>query len=642
MKSDIFNFDVKANDGPRNAFPIGYATLFSSPVGLLIPCYVEDVKSKDKLRLDVDSFTRTRPVNTAAFMAFDQKIDFWFVPYRLLWSAYNDWRLSQSFPKRSTDIRSVGNQYLLPHTTWSSINSFITNLPALSSPDSSDYWITPTAAHCLRMLDMLNYGAVAHSSYSTLSFSDSFITSGKPSSLANLFGDLCSSMQNSGLFFNYFRLAAFQCIYMHGYRNEEFEPLNPTFYNVDSLFSSSANANKLPTPINAPSGEYPTPTISLPYYLINGSIGPNNPLATNYDSINLRKLFTPRYKNWRKDLFTSLKPESGFDSATAPVIPSQLQPGGTGTSFDWSSGSASDFGQLTPPGFSNSTDTTARLANPSQVIPVSSNFAYLYARNIYQLLASDKFSRSMIYGNKSYKDQMRALFGVNVDEPSVPRYLGSFENTINISEIVATAAGSDGDPDASTSILGELAGKGIGREGRHCFESDFDEDGIVLGIHYIMPRNNYDSYRCSRFNTKVSRFDYFYPQFDGLGLQPYYVYERGLFTPFGTSGAAATQILNPTSLLGYGPRYAEYKTRQAETHGAFMTGQSDYDWTLSNNGFGVESASNILNYKIIPTITDRIFSVGYNGSIATDPFLCYMHFNVTRVSNLERIGVPSI
>lgn len=619
----LFKRDVKANSSPRNAFDISYSSIFSSPCGLILPCYIEDVKAKDKIKLNATSVCRTRPVNTSAFMQFDEVVDFFYVPYRLIWSAYNQWRLSQSFPHSSSSLYNVGNQYLLPHCTWTNVYSGL-KLINNSSNKLETAFLSPNVPDCLRLLDLLNYGAIPSSNFSSHSFEQSLDAN---SELDSAFNKLYTKMDNSGLRFNYFRLAAYQCVYQHAFRNVEYEPMDASYYNCDSLFLQGADA---PTPINDSQLSRSTP-VNLLW----------SPVGVQSNVINLRKLFTPRYKNYRDDLFTKLKPQSGFDSSTMPLIPIQGDPGANGSSFDWPIDPS--LLPVTPEtlDFDLLQKTPANTANPVMPLPVSNDVTFMYAQNIYQLLARDKFARSMVYADKTYASQMKALFGVtDTYDEHKPQYLGSFNNSVSISDVVATGAGSDGEGvNASTSVLGEIAGKGYGNTSNKVFERTFDEDGIVIGMHYIMPRNNYDSYRTNKFNTKVSRFDYFYPQFDGLGLQPTFSYERGLF---GGEITAEPTILSITGVLGYSPRYYEYKTRQSETHGSFQSFQPDYDWTLSNNIFNIENGANYLNYKINPCITDRLFTVKYDGSMQTDPFICYFHFDATRVSDLEAFGTPSL
>ncbi len=161
----IFGFpDIKAHS-PRNAFDMSHDTLFNSPAGMLLPAYVEDVMAGDKLKLSCKNFTRTNAVNTAAYMSFSEKVDFYFVPYRLLWSAYNQWRLGTAQPRSSVALQDISRLQFHPVAMWS---DFVYRF----NPDDPgepinhvvfDKWpfdtlgmpITPFA---IRMLDLLGYG----------------------------------------------------------------------------------------------------------------------------------------------------------------------------------------------------------------------------------------------------------------------------------------------------------------------------------------------------------------------------------------------------------------------------------------------------------------------------------------------------
>lgn len=615
-KSDIYNISPETDKGPRNSFDLSHSFLFTAPCGEILPCYCEDVKMGDKIKLSLLSVTRTRPVNTAAFMSFDQKIDFWFIPYRLLWSAYEQWRLSQTIRRSSLDLQNVGLQDFLPYTSWNSLGVFASSNKKVATANDPS---VPTLASAVRFLDLLGYGLPPFSNI-TMTLSAFKAPDAKISSSLNSY---FLSLDSSGLRMNYFRLAAFQCVYMSSYRNEEYEVLDPSYYNCDSLFVTGTNP--YPSPLNGDSA------------VANGTsflkVDSSNPILT------LNKLFTPRYKNWRKDLFTSLKPTSGY-SSNGPQI---NYPALAGSDFSWpalshpSSGSSEyASGRNFNNGFSGNYQSLG-LSGTVENDKLQGS-ALLYSHNIRALMSQDKFTRLMIYADKNYSAQMRALFGVDVKEPNVPRYLGSFRSDVSISDVTATSAGSDGDTDnESTTVLGQLAGKGYGQNSDKVFEESFGEDGIVMGVQYIMPRNNYDAYRINRFNTKISRWDYFYPEFDGLGMQPVFAYERNL--P-GQSLDDGGQVVPSTTVLGYAARFSEYKCRQSETHGCFAANQPDNNWTLSNNQFGIVSAGDFACYKILPNITDRIFSMKYDGSQATDPFMCYLQYQVTKVSNMEALGVP--
>lgn len=671
--ADLFNREVRANKSPRNAFDLSYSTLFTSPAGMLLPVYHQHVKRGDKLKLNVSSLTRTQPVVTPAYMAFDEKTDFWFVPYRLIWSDYDNWRLGQTYRHRTTELSGVGTQNYLPFTTFGSIAAYF---KSFSTTPPADSYLMPTIVSAVRYLDLLNYSFPTDSvNLGYIDYNSLFL----PSPTGENAGERNQAVLNLVEYYisldretpvNYFSLAAFQCIYMHSYRNDEYELMDPSYYNVDNLFTNLNSDNS--TYIKEPSSL----GVSTNYYLVPFERVTNPSSISN--RVCLSKLFTPRYKNWRKDIFTSAKPNAGFNVGVSGL---QIGTGALGNSSTYGSGfywPTQDGSRHFPldGGLTDQKDdrysldvTTSSLydsdkidwtyqtdgSNPANVVQrlytqivkgtgSSTNdfgLTFLYPQNLRNLMAQDKFSRAALYAKKDVASQIKALFGENYNDPHDPVYLGSYSTNVNIDDVTATAAGEVG---ASSSILGELAGKvkqGDNKNG--VFERSFDDDGIVIGVHYVMPRNNYDSNRLSRWNTKVSRFDYYYPQFDGLGYQPVLSYERYLTLNLVRDGY-------PTSLFGFAPRYYEYKQRTNEVHGSFQSNQPDSYWTLSNNGLDYlqtgtgepVSANDPRIYKILPNITDRIFNTMFDGSVVTDPFHHYYYFNATLVSDMEVYGTPSL
>ena len=640
-RSNLFNREVRASKSPRNAFDLGYSTLFSTPVGLLLPAYVQEVKAGDKMKLNLSNVTRTRPLNTSAFMAFDEKIDFWYVPTYLLWSAYDEWRLAQNFPHSTVQLQKAGVQCLCPFTSYKSLVAFLDTFSGTTSSANPFY----TGAHVLRMLDLCLYGAYNAQDISNFTGNFSEDNTNSDSALAAAVKTFYTSLGENSIPINYFRLAAFQCIYMCHYRNEEYEQQDPSYYNLDSLFQQE--------PINRVDTSVPPNGLSSASWLTpdNSFFGTDSPPKRTQYLPSWRKLITPRFKNWRQDIFTSAKPSSGFSSASG-ISQSSNQ---NGSDFYWPTsasvyiGSNSSSEKVTTGAFppSSGSETIFATSSSNKSVPVahlagnvstdSQVYTLLYPQQIYNLIAQDKFLRASVYANKNLADQYKALFGDDYEDTHIPSYLGSFSTTVNISDVTATAAGNDGDAgNLSSSLLGEIAGKGYNTSGKDgVFSRSFDYDGVVIGVHYVMPRNNYDSSRISKFNTKLSRYDYFYPAFDGLGLQPVFMFERN-FTAASRSGMPVN------SLFGYAPRFYEYKQRTNEVHNGFQSNQSDRDWTLANNGYDAVTASDFWNYKIRPDITDRIFTVAWNTAPATDPFQCYFSFDVTLISNMEVYGTPSI
>ena len=158
--------------------------------------------------------------------------------------------------------------------------------------------------------------------------------------------------------------------------------------------------------------------------------------------------------------------------------------------------------------------------------PQQPNFSAMAIRSV---LALEKMAQIAQLAPKTYKAQMLARYGVKVDtcDYCACRYLGSFDSSIDVGEVVATAA-------SSTNKLGQVAGRGVGAGNGH-IKFNCDEDGIIMGMHYIRPQIQYNSDALNPFNRKLNRSDFYMPEFDALGMQPVFSSERqglGYLTSF--------------------------------------------------------------------------------------------------------------
>ena len=74
------------NKTSRNGFDLSSKRNFTAKPGELLPVKCWEVLPGDKWSIDLKSFTRTQPLNTAAFARMREYYDFYFVPYNLLWN----------------------------------------------------------------------------------------------------------------------------------------------------------------------------------------------------------------------------------------------------------------------------------------------------------------------------------------------------------------------------------------------------------------------------------------------------------------------------------------------------------------------------------------------------------------------------
>ena len=81
----------------RNAFDVGYTNKFTSSLGMLLPCYVRECNPNEHYRINPRMLCRSMPMNSAAFIQCTQNVEFYFVPYRLLWTSFPQWFVGTNF-----------------------------------------------------------------------------------------------------------------------------------------------------------------------------------------------------------------------------------------------------------------------------------------------------------------------------------------------------------------------------------------------------------------------------------------------------------------------------------------------------------------------------------------------------------------
>jgi len=88
--SNIMGFHSIKNKAHFNTFNLDRRNLFSAKIGQLLPIFCEEVIPGDEIHINMQHFSRSMPVQTAAFTRLKENIQFFFVPYTSLWSFYRD------------------------------------------------------------------------------------------------------------------------------------------------------------------------------------------------------------------------------------------------------------------------------------------------------------------------------------------------------------------------------------------------------------------------------------------------------------------------------------------------------------------------------------------------------------------------
>lgn len=630
--ANVMSMKHLKNNVSRNSFDLSMRKAFTAKVGELLPVFCKEVLPGDKFNFKLNSFTRTSPVNSAAYTRIKEYYDYFFVPYRLLWRYFDQFitQTAQSNPQFASSINQASVP-LAQTTPVLQVQDVCNLLNAFHNAHADSGSVNFNASLNLFGFDRseLMYKLLMYLGYSGVINNKGKLTTAKYLATAG------------NLVINPFPLLAYQKIYMDYFRDEQWETNSPQSYNIDYQTSSS-------------------PILSLaPLF---GSISSPR-LTKDYN------LFDLRYSSWNKDLFMGVlpSPQTG-DTAVIGDF-------GFGDTLNVSSGRVTLSSQevrgddVTFLGFRNGEQGDATAGN---IIFTADEVPYNFKEGVLSLSkgqlssisvlalrqaeALQKWKEISISGKQDYKDQIEKHFGVKV--PSVRSnlcdWIGGTSSNLDISEVVNTNL--QGINDKGSSVAPDIAGKGLGvAEGNEHFEAS--EHGLVMCIYHAVPLLDYGTQVLDPSLLKCNVYDYAIPEFDKIGMQPLPSLCLGIQTvgsnPSSEGSATDNQSVYHYKTFGYVPRYAEYKTSIDQVVGAFSSTlrfwSAPVDDTYIHNYmqslakfYGTNSypAATYMLFKVNPHILDSIFVGNADSSFDSDTFLINSYHDIKVVRNLDRDGLP--
>ena len=575
--ANIMSLKSLRNKTSRNGFDLSFKKNFTAKAGELLPVMVKEVLPGDSFKIDLKSFTRTQPVNTAAFARMREYYDFFFVPYDLLWNKANT-ALTQMYdnPQHAVSLDPTQNFVLsgeMPYITCSDIASYLYMVYTGSNGAvKNNYFGYGRADLSVKLLEYLGYG----------NFSPYVSGDGVPWDSSPMMADLN---------LNIFGLLAYQKIYADFFRDSQWERISPSTFNVDYL-----------------SGDNMKIDFS----------------STNF--VNNYNFFDLRYCNWQKDLFHGVLPRQQYgDVATVNFTPE-----GSLTFRNMRQTPVT-----TPQQSKSFASTDVMLNNPGS----DNGFAFSILA-LRQAEFLQKWKEITQSGNKDYKDQIEKHWGVSAGDTvsEMCTYLGGISSSLDINEVVNTNITGDNAAD--------IAGKGTGVSGGSINFNAGGKYGLIMCIYHCLPMLDYTTDFVDPAFMKVNVTDYAIPEFDRVGMQAVPLVQ--MMNPLKSVGDA------PYLVLGYAPRYIDYKTSFDVSVGAFKTTLKN--WVIS---YGNQSLINQLGskdpvnepvpslgdvnytmFKVNPNSLNPLFAVEVDSWINTDQFLCSSFFDIKVVRNLDTDGLP--
>lgn len=566
----------------RSSFDLSSKKLFTAKIGEILPVYWQIAIPGNKYKISSDWFTRTVPVNTAAYTRIKEYYDVYAVPLRLISRA-----LPQAFTQMTDYMTSAAstaaNTERLTKVPYTSLGTISTEIARFVGDGILDDAGFNRSYGACKLLDYLGYGAFIG------------INNQKKSEItSNYLGATFSADSQNPLIYgtsmmvNLLPLLSYQKIYFDFYSNSQWEKHLAYAYNVDYWTGGEMDT----------SGEW----------------------------------FKIRYSDYPKDYFMGVLPASQYGSVA--VLPSSFQSGltpnriVTGTTSNSGSGAGSSS-YLVNTG--KSTAINSNISNPSSdSLPVLLN-SDLSALSIRATEYLQRWKEVVQFSSKDYSDQMRAQFGIKAPEymGNHSHYVGGWSNVININEVLNTNL----EADNSQAVI---AGKGVGSNSGHTLTYDCGAEHCVLMIVYhAVPLLDWalKGHNPQLLCTNITDFPQ--PAFDQLGMQPVpaLALNNSPSSPTGNIGYNLRYWQwksNIDTVHGAFRPSTAYQSWAAPLQGSQpqVSGQSSFSYQ---------------SFKVRPQQLNSIFqpqvsTTNYN--VAYDQLLCNVNFKVYAVQNLDRNGLP--
>lgn len=300
---------------------------------------------------------------------------------------------------------------------------------------------------------------------------------------------------------------------------------------------------------------------------------------------------------WEKDRFTSARPWEQKGTAvtlplgtTAPLIrnptsgaitSSKIRVASTGnlsTTVGNLRGDGSGVIEESGAGADLYVDVTqSTLADLSNATAASIN-------DLREAFALQRYMEARARWGSRYTEYL-AYLGVQAQDArlQLPEYLGGGKATIQFSEVLQTAEGTD--------PVGQLRGHGISGLRSYRYRKFFAEHGYLLSLMVVRPKTMYMQGLAKTWNRRVKE-DYFQVELAHIGQEE--ILNKEVYAAHAS----------PDGVFGYNDRYADYRRQESTVAGEF---RDTLDFWHFARDFGSTPALNADFVKSVPT--ERTFAV---------------------------------
>lgn len=565
----------------RSSFDLSSKKLFTAKVGEIIPCYWQLAIPDNKYRISSDWFTRTVPVNTAAYTRIKEYYDFYAVPLRLISRA-----LPQAFTQMTDYMTSAAsntaNTEMLTSVPNTTLNLLSLSLQTISDKDAFDDAGLPYVYGASKILDMLGYGSfLASTNTAKAAITKAYL--GKDN-VADVNNPLVYSVSQT---VNLLPLLTYQKIYYDFFSESQWEKHLAYAYNVD-YWDGKSQLNLSP------------------------------------------EMLQLRYANYPKDYFMGMLPSSQYGSVA--VLPSSYQPliNSNRIVTNTPSGDSGSSSYLVNPASGTSVVTNTPNPSSSSALTVRLN-CDLSALSIRATEYLQRWKEVVQFSSKDYSDQMRAQFGIKAPEymGNHAHYIGGWSNIININEVLNTNL----EADNSQAVI---AGKGVGSASGHTLTYDCGaEHQVIMCVYHAVPMVDWNLTGQNPQLTVTAITDFPQPAFDQLGMQSVPALNLQNNPSRQVSGSIGYNLRYWQWKTNIDTVHAAFRSGMA--YQSWAAPIDGWDVLTSSGSWSHQSM------KVRPQQLNSIFEPqvsGQNCSVAYDQLLCNVNFQVYAVQNLDRNGLP--
>jgi hypothetical protein len=563
----------------RSSFDLSSKKLFTAKVGEILPCYWQIAIPDTKYHISSDWFTRTVPVNTAAYTRIKEYYDFYAVPLRLISRA-----LPQAFTQMTDYMTSAAsntaNTEMLKSVPNTSLNLLSLGLQTINGQDVFDDAGFPYVYGASKILDMLGYGSfLAPSNTAKAAITKAYL------GVQSLDDTLNPLVYSSSQTVNLLPLLAYQKIYYDFFSESQWEKHLAYAYNVD-YWDGKSQLTLAP------------------------------------------EMLQLRYANYPKDYFMGMLPNSQYGSVAILPSATNLDPSNVIVLSRSSSGvSGGSVGRL-----SNAAASTSIISTNTDS---SNRYAYvnsdLSALSIRATEYLQRWKEVVQFASKDYSDQMRAQFGIKAPEymGNHAHYIGGWSNVININEVLNTNLEADG----SQAVI---AGKGVGSASGHKLTYDCGaEHQVIMCVYHAVPMVDWNLTGQNPQLTVTAITDFPQPAFDQLGMQAVPALNLQNNPGRVVSGSLGYNLRYWQWKSNIDTVHAAFRSGMA--YQAWSAPIDGWGVLTSKGAWSYQSM------KVRPQQLNSIFEPqvsGQNCSVAYDQLLCNVNFQVHAVQNLDRNGLP--